>query len=51
MQREINGSKYNFFGEIINKLSDTDQTKCEGLITESECISALNLMKNENSPG
>ena len=33
------------------KLSDTDQTKCEGLITEAECISALKLMKNQKSPG
>ena len=50
-KREINGSKYNFFDESINKLSDTDQTKCEGLITEAECISALKLMKNQKSPG
>ena len=50
-KKEINGSNFNFFDYSINKVSDTDQTKCEGLITEAECISALKLMKNQKRPG
>ena len=41
----MSNSKYNFFDQAINKLSNIDQIKCEGEITESECINALKSMK------
>ena len=47
----MNNSKYNFFDQSIIKLSNFDQIKCEGEITESECINALKSMKNKKSPG
>ena len=50
-KREMSNSKYNFFDQSINKLSNIDQIKCEGEITESECINALKSMKNQKSPG
>ena len=50
-KRQQNNSKFNFFDESINKLSNIDRTKCEGLITESECLNALKCMKNQKSPG
>ena len=46
-KREMSNSKYNFFDQSINKLSNIDQIKCEGEITESECINALKSMKNQ----
>ena len=46
----MNNLKYNFFDQSINKLSNIDQIKCEGTITESECINALKSMKNQKSP-
>ena len=33
-KRQQNNSKFNFFDESINKLSNIDRTKCEELITE-----------------
>ena len=50
-KREMSNSKYNFFDQSINKLNNIDQIKCEGEITESECINALKSMKNPKSPG
>ena len=50
-KRQQNNSKFNFFDESIDKLSNIDQTKCEGLITESEYLNALKCMKNKKSPG
>ena len=50
-KREMSNSKYNFFDQSINKLSNIDQIKCEGEITESECINALKSMINQKSPG
>ena len=50
-KREMSNSKYNFCDQSINKLSNIDQIKCEGEITESECINALKSMKNKKSPG
>ena len=50
-KRQQNNSKFNFFDESINKLSNIDRTKCDGLITESECLNALKCMKNQKSPG
>ena len=47
----MSNSKYNFCDQSINKLSNIDQIKCEGEITESECINALKSMKNKKSPG
>ena len=32
----MSSSKYNFFDQSINKLSNIDQIKCEGEIRESE---------------
>ena len=49
-KRQQNNSKYKFFDESINKISNIDRTKCEGLITGSECLSALKCMKNQKSP-
>ena len=51
IKRQQNNSKLNFFDESINKLSNIDRTKCEGLITESECLNALKCMKNQKKPG
>ena len=48
-KREMNNSKFNFFDQSINKLSNIDQIKCEGEITESECTNALKSMKNQKS--
>ena len=49
--RQTNHSSINFFDENINKLDETDQMRCEGLISDNECIKALKDMKNNNSPG
>ena len=46
-KRQQNNSKFNFFDESIDKLSNIDQTKCEGLKTESEYLNALKCMKNK----
>ena len=46
----MNNLRYNFFDQSINKLSNIDQIKCEGEITESECINALKSMKIKKSP-
>ena len=43
----MDNSKYKFFDQSINKLSNMDQIKCEEEITESECINAIKSMKNK----
>ena len=50
-KREPRSSRYNFFDETIPKLNQAEQTQCEGLITEAECIKAIKDMKNQKSPG
>ena len=49
--RQTNHSSINFFDENINKLDETDKMRCEGLISDNECIKALKDMKNNKSPG
>ena len=43
----MDNSKYKFFDQSINKLSNMDQIKCEEEITESECINDIKSMKNK----
>ena len=47
--RQTNHSSINFFDENINNLDETDKVRCEGLISDNECIKALKDMKN--NPG
>ena len=49
--RQTNHSSINYFDENINKLDETDKMRCEGLISDNECIKALKDMKNNKSPG
>ena len=37
--------------KLDSKLSDEESNKCEGLLTEEECYSAINKMKSNKSPG
>ena len=46
-KKTMDNSKYKFFDQSINKLSNMDQIKCEEEITESECINAIKSMKNK----
>ena len=48
---EVGHSAYNFFDDLIRKLSNLEKNSCEGLITEVECIRALKNMNNKKSPG
>ena len=49
--RQTNHSSINFFDENINKVDERDKLRCEGLISDNECIKALKDMKNNKSPG
>ena len=35
----------------MNKLTEEDSNKCEGCLSENECLVALKDMKNNKSPG
>ena len=49
---EAQSSNYDFFPENFDqKLENENRNKCEGLITEEECLSALKSMPNNKSPG
>ena len=40
-RREQNESRYNFFNNHMNKLTDHEKNQCNGLLTEYECSIAL----------
>ena len=40
-----------FFGQEHPSLNDVDKQKCEGLLTEKECLEALKTMEPGKSPG
>ena len=39
------------FTENIIPLENDDMLSCEGIVTQEECLKALNEFKNEKSPG
>ena len=43
--------KKRLFNNNISKLNDLDKNKCEGKLTEYECVIALKQMNNSKSPG
>ena len=49
--KTTSSSSVDFFNHNINKLTDTDKNKCEGILNEYECGLALKQMKNGKSPG
>ena len=40
-----------FFDQERPSLNDSDKQKCEGLLTEKECLEALETMESGKSPG
>ena len=40
-----------FFGQEHPKLNEVDRDKCEGLLTEKECLEAVKSMESGKSPG
>ena len=50
-EKKVTDDDYFFEKENDNKLSNEDRDKCEGKITELECIQAIKDMKNNKSPG
>lgn len=40
-----------FFGHEHHKLNEIDKEKCEGLLTEKECLGAVKAMESGKSPG
>ena len=40
-----------FFVQERPSLNDSDKQKCEGLLTEKECLEALKTMESGKSPG
>ena len=50
-KRNTSETTTNFFDNNVNKLNDTDQSSCEGKLSEYECGIALKQMKNNKSPG
>ena len=40
-----------FFDQKHPSLNDSDKQKCEGLLTEKECLEALKTMESGKSPG
>lgn len=48
----LNVKEQNFFLKALNfSLSDSDSGLCEGVVTEEECLRALNSFSNNKSPG
>ena len=50
-KKDQDESDIDFFNTSMPKLNDLEKQKCEGLLTEHECFSALKDMKNGKSPG
>ena len=51
-KRNLPGTQYDFFPDDFNQILTEEEKKvCEGLITEDECKTALQTMKNNKSPG
>ena len=50
-EKKVTDDDYFFEKENDTKLSNEDRDKCEGKITELECIQAIKDMKNNKSPG
>ena len=40
-----------FFGQEHPNLNEVDRDKCEGLLTEKECLEAVKSMESGKSPG
>ena len=49
-KREVKQSKYNFFNNSMDVLSNDQKIKCEGDLFEYECACSLKAMKNNKSP-
>ena len=50
-KQEYGETSTEFFDDEIPKLSEENRSKCEGILTEYECESALMQMNNGKSPG
>ena len=50
-KKESQTSDINFFNPKIEKLTEIHKDKCEGPLSEYECLLALKDMKNSKSPG
>ena len=50
-KKDTSESNINFFDNHSNKLSNIEQSTCEGKLSEYECGIALKQMKNGKSPG
>ena len=49
--KKTTSSSTDFFNHNINKLTNTENNKCEGKINDYECGLALKQMQNAKSPG
>ena len=48
---DINRDTNMFLNDNHETLTEFEQSLCEGLVTESECLKALKSMKNNKTPG